>query len=165
MGASEDGTSSLSSSMSGPSPPSSPEKPSGRMVKARVGARESIRCCRPDGDCRRPVGGPPLAIPGGEALLLPLMLRLRSGGVAAEVVTGQCGRDGGASWGRRESKASSPALRGGARRQWWCRVWSALFRFTALAALAAFRPGQAAMPDWGSKELANTASDVWDSVQ
>jgi hypothetical protein len=64
IGASDEGTSSLSSTIS---TPSSPEKPSGRMVKARVGARDIVRC-RPDWVRSGPDGpAPALAIPGEAA--------------------------------------------------------------------------------------------------
>lgn len=61
MGASDEGTSSSSTI----STPSSPEKPSGRMVKARVGIRAMVRC-RPVWEVDRtgPDGpAPELAIP------------------------------------------------------------------------------------------------------
>jgi hypothetical protein len=121
MGVSNDGTSSLSAI----STPSSPENLSGRIVTARLGTRESIPCCRPD-------GAPPLTIiPAGEApppphmaFLLPLRRSQRWW------------------WGcgfgetkAREQRQGIFILRGALEEVAvaQCGVWSALFRFTALA--------------------------------
>jgi hypothetical protein len=141
--------------------PSYPENPSGRIVNVRVGTRESIRYCRPD-------GAPPLTIiPAGEAPPPPHMaflLLLR--------------RSQRWWWGHgfgetkaREQRQGIFVLRGALEEVAvvWCGVWSALFRFTTLpfflsahGTLATGRGGDG----WPTNEAGsgNAGRDVWDSV-
>jgi hypothetical protein len=172
MGASDDGTSSLSSI----STPSSPENPSGRMVNARVGARESIRCCRPDGDGRScPDGGPPLAILAGAAPPAPhaafLILVQVTG---CECVCGAWDGAGGGEEGKGAEQGIFLGLkRRISRRQWWwwrgapffaLRLW--LSRFPPMAAIFAGdgRPGKQGIFffELGKQGIGTTS--VWDSV-
>lgn len=104
MGASEDGTSSVSTMIG--SPPSSPDKPSVRMVIARDmprGPSVVDRCrCGPDGPPPLDMDMPPATSPAPP--------RAEGDGVGGEVVIEQMDGGGGEEWKGRErrgGKASS----------------------------------------------------------
>jgi hypothetical protein len=155
MGASNDGTSSLSSIFT----PSSPENLSGRIVNARLGTRESIPCCRPD-------GAPPLTIiPAGEAPPPPHMVFLLPLRRSQRWWWG-CG------FGEtkaREQRQGIFILRGAleevAVAQCGVRSVERAFSLYGFGFLP-FRPGQLSYGEgWGGRpRIGNAGRDVWDSV-